>query len=258
MCRSGTIRADFNDVDLASARMVRLSLHLSFWQKLPRILAALTLTTLSLFVKADCVGTEDPVTQECVQYNEDPRLMPPPPFRNVRLKVDGDPHCELDVNYPVFSIPALDAKIKDWVTSRWTWSRSECPNYPSDTAPEDKYIFERLHIVYTVLRPSSCVLVVYFDIGQQGGGGPPYWVRSALNYDLARHRFLELKDLFENFDALKKEVNAEEPFFLIPGGIVTHLHSGLGGPGPGAMDLEQLRPYRPIQRYWDRTGCDSP
>jgi hypothetical protein len=221
------------------------------------ILSVLLLTALNVSARADCMELIDTVTDECVPFAEDRALLPPPSYRNERFEVVGNPYCNIVVEYPVFSIPSLDKKIKDSIEQRILSARNECP---SATAPEAESFSEELGINYTVLRPSGCVLVVYFDVHSRGGGGPPYWSRFALNYDLANHVFLELEDLFEDFDALKNgsPINTGDTYFLIPGGIVTHFHSGIGGPGADAISMDRLQPYRPIQRYWDRTGCDSP
>ena len=235
------------------------------WQKRLYALVSLLLVALSVPARADCeqVGTYDPVTGECIEYEKDPRLLPPPPYRNERFAVTDNPYCDIAVEYPVFSIPTLDKKIKDWVMSRVKMSLEDCPN---ETTPEEDRYPERLYIGAKVLRPSSCVLVVYFGISIQGGGGVPYMFNNALNYDLVRHTFLNLKDLFENSAPMQKggsvwtgeagfPLNEESPYFLIPGGIMSH-RSGFGGNDfPYGIGMEQLQPYRPVQRYWNREGC---
>ncbi|MDR0565157.1 MAG: hypothetical protein LBG78_09535 [Azoarcus sp.] len=240
---------------LTDFRPPSFSIGFHLLQKLPYLLGILILVLLNISAKADCIGTEDPETQEdCVPYEEDYRLLTPPAYRNIRFNVSDNPYCDIDVSYPVFSIPVLDKKIREM--ANWTEALNECP---TAATPEEWRYHERLHISYTVLRPSCNVLVVYFDYYTQGAGGPSYWHRGALNYDLARHKFLELKDLFKDFDALANTeiLDGLEVPFLIPDGIVTHRHSGLGGPGPTSASIKELLPYRPVMRYWNRTGCKS-
>ncbi|MDR2208656.1 MAG: DUF4163 domain-containing protein [Azoarcus sp.] len=220
------------------------------------ILSVLLLTALNVSARADCMEVIDPVTDECVPFTEDRALLPPPSYRNERFEVVGNPYCNIVAKYPVFSIPPLDKKIKDSIEQRVLSARSDC--LPA-TAPEAEIFSVELGIDYTVLRPSGCVLVVYFDVHFRGGG-PPYWSKYALNYDLANHVFLELEDLFEDFDALKNEhlVYIGSPYFLMPNGIVTHYYGPFSTPWTEVISMDRLQPYRPIQRYWDRTGCDSP
>ena len=236
----------------------------SVWQKRLYALVALLLVALSVPARADCelAGTYDPVTGECIAYEEDPRLLPPLPYRKERFKVTGKPYCDVAVEYPVFSIPILDEKIKDWIMGHFERARNECPDA---TTPEAALSPEWLNIIFKTLRPSSCVLVVYFEAAIAGGGGRPYGFRKAFNYDLVRHTFLNLNDLLENTAPMQRggsvwtgeagfPLSEETPFFLIPGGIMSHSDGG-GYDMPYGISMEQLQPYRPVQRYWSREGC---
>lgn len=170
----------------------------------------------------------------------------PPPY-TVKSLVIQKGNDDIDIEYPQFSRPKMDAAIRDRLSGGRIDAR---PDGTGDEGEENRGCAEIAYTRFKVFRASERLLTVFSEGSEEGGCGPPYHVIHAVVLDLQTEEELTVNDLFglpPDADALRLAYYTS--IVPTPEGMV-FISSGGMAPWMRPFTFEELRPYKPKMELW--------
>lgn len=178
------------------------------------------------------------------------KWLPPPPHV-VKSVVVKTATCDIDVEYPEFSLPEIDALIQAGCDILKV--RQFCEQNDAIGTDEDGRVCEEVtHSRFQVYRVSSRLLTVFREGMSMGGCGPPYHVYGASTFDLESGAMLAAEDFFAIVPAAEDlRIPYYVDLFPTPEGMV-FITSGGMVPFLTLVDFDGLEPYGIKKELWQR------